>query len=611
MTDRLPDRESDRVLERLMGLHPKLIDLSLDRTVDLLERLGRPQDRLPPVVHVAGTNGKGSTSAFLRAIAEAAGLRVHVYSSPHLVRFAERIRLAGRIIDEEALTGLLERCEAVNENRPITFFEITTCAAFKAFSETPADLLILEVGMGGRLDSTNVVDAPAATAITPVSLDHEQFLGPGLARIAGEKAAIQKPGRLGRPQDRLPPVVHVAGTNGKGSTSAFLRAIAEAAGLRVHVYSSPHLVRFAERIRLAGRIIDEEALTGLLERCEAVNENRPITFFEITTCAAFKAFSETPADLLILEVGMGGRLDSTNVVDAPAATAITPVSLDHEQFLGPGLARIAGEKAAIQKPGVPSIVGPQRPEALAVIEETAARVGAPLARWGAEWSVEPLAEDAAEGAAEGVAEAVRPGFRFASTRWSGELPPPGLAGRHQIDNAGTAVALALTLADQGFPIETAAIRRGVAAAEWPARLQRLTRGPAVAALPGWELRLDGGHNPSAGEALAAQAVAWAAADGRPLHLICGMLNSKAAADFLAPLAPHAASLTTLAIPGEANSLSAEALAETARATGFLRPRAAASLDAAIADLASREAAPARLLICGSLYLAGRVLADHG
>ncbi|MCR9219505.1 MAG: bifunctional folylpolyglutamate synthase/dihydrofolate synthase [Alphaproteobacteria bacterium] len=444
--DRLPDRESDRVLERLMGLHPKLIDLSLDRTVDLLERLGRPQDRLPPVVHVAGTNGKGSTSAFLRAMAEAAGLRVHVYSSPHLVRFAERIRLAGRIIEEEALTALLEQCEQVNENRPITFFEITTCAAFKAFSETPADLLILEVGMGGRLDSTNVVDAPAATAITPVSLDHEHFLGPGLARIAGEKAAIQKA-------------------------------------------------------------------------------------------------------------------------------------------------------------GVPSIVGPQRPEALAVIEETAARVDAPLARWGLEWSVEPLAA--------GEAEAGRPGFRFASARWSGALPPPGLAGRHQIDNAGTAVALALTLADQGVPIDAEAIRRGVAAADWPARLQRLTQGPAVAALPGWEVRLDGGHNPSAGEALAAQAVAWAAADGRPLHLICGMLNSKAAADFLAPLAPHAASLTALAIPGEANSLSAEALAETARGAGFPAAQAAASLDAAVADLASRESAPARLLICGSLYLAGRVLAEHG
>jgi dihydrofolate synthase/folylpolyglutamate synthase len=411
--------------------------------------------------------------------------------------------------------------------------------------------------------------------------------------------------RLGRPQDRLPPVVHVAGTNGKGSTVAILRAIAEAAGLTCHVYSSPHLVRFAERIRLAGEIIDEAALTALLEECERVNENRPITFFEITTCAAFKAFSETPADLLLLEVGLGGRLDSTNVIPAPAATAITPVSMDHEQFLGPTLAHIAGEKAAIQKAGVPSIVGPQRPDALAVIEAQAERVGAPLARWGKEWAVEP--RDPAAGG----------GFRFTSARWTGDLPSPGLAGRHQVDNAGTAVALALALADQGIEVAPEHLARGVAEAVWPARLQRLSHGPVVDILPGWEIRLDGGHNPSAGEALAAQAAAWdeaARAAGetpRPLHLVCGLLNTKAAQDFLSPLAAAAQSVTAIEIPGEINSLRAETLAETARWAGCRSVAAAPSLAAAAARLAALDRPPGRLLICGSLYLAGRVLADHG
>jgi dihydrofolate synthase/folylpolyglutamate synthase len=415
--------------------------------------------------------------------------------------------------------------------------------------------------------------------------------------------------RLGRPQDRLPPVVHVAGTNGKGSLIAVLRAIAEAAGLRVHVYTSPHLVRFAERIRLSGQIIDEAALTALLEQCEQVNDNRPITFFEITTCAAFKAFSEAPADLLLLEVGLGGRLDSTNVVDAPAVTAITPVSLDHEQFLGTGLAAIAGEKAAIQKPHVPTIIGPQEPEALKVIEDRAEAVGAPLARWGKEWSAVPLPDG---------------GFRFTSAAWSGDLPKPGLPGRHQIDNAANAVAVALALADQGLAIDAKALVAGVRDATWPARLQHLTRGPTVAALPGWDIRLDGGHNPSAGAALAAQAVAWATAEdgatvedgaeagpARPLHLICGMLNSKAAEDFLRPLADHAASLTAIPIPGEENSLSADALADMARAAGHAQVSCAESLADATRALGQAFPGPARLLICGSLYLAGTVLVDHG
>lgn len=406
--------------------------------------------------------------------------------------------------------------------------------------------------------------------------------------------------RLGRPQDRLPPVVHVAGTNGKGSTIAALRAIAEAAGYRVHVYTSPHLARFHERIRLAGTLIGEPALATLLEHCEQVNEGRPITFFEITTCAAFKAFSEEPADLLLLETGLGGRLDSTNVVDRPAATAITPVSMDHMQFLGDTLAAIAGEKAAIQKSGVPSVVGPQPDEAMTAIGAYAGQVGAPLARYGAEWTVRAGPDG---------------GFRFDSAALGLDLPTPNLSGAHQAVNCGTAVALAAVLRDQGFDLPDAAIATGLTRIEWPARLQILTRGPIAASLPGWTVTLDGGHNAAAGLALAAELDRWAAADkaergaALPVHVVCGMMNSKAAQDFLAPLAGRVSSLDAVAIPGEENSFSAVDLAEMARKAGLTAVREAPSVEGAAADLA-RLMAPRRLLICGSLYLAGRILARN-
>jgi dihydrofolate synthase / folylpolyglutamate synthase len=396
--------------------------------------------------------------------------------------------------------------------------------------------------------------------------------------------------RLDRPQDRLPPVIHVAGTNGKGSTIAFLRAILEAAGYRVHAYTSPHLVRFNERIRLAGAIIDEDLLTRHLGYCEKINEGRPITYFEITTAAAFHAFAETPGDVLLLETGLGGRFDSTNVVDRPALTVITPVSMDHVDFLGPDLASIAAEKAAIQKPDVPSVIGAQPSEAARVIQAYADSVNAPLARHDMEWS------------AQGVADGVR--MRFGSK--IREFPTPALPGAHQTHNAGLAIACTEFLKD--FKITNAAIAQGMQRVEWPGRLQRLHEGPLVSTLPAdCEVWLDGGHNPAAAQALAAMARDWR---DRPLHLILGMLNSKDGAGFLRPLAPLVATAQTVAVPGEAATVSPEDAAREANAL-HIKATAAPSLEAAAQNLSDIIVGPARVLICGSLYLAGAVLTQNG
>jgi len=400
---------------------------------------------------------------------------------------------------------------------------------------------------------------------------------------------------LGHPERRLPPVVHVAGTNGKGSTVAFLRAMLEAAGYRVHVYTSPHLVRFHERIRLAGRLIDDDHLATLLEECEAANAGGPITFFEVTTVAAFLAFSRVPADVVLLETGLGGRLDATNVIDRPAVTAITRISSDHRQFLGETLTEIAGEKAGIFKPGVPVVMAEQpAADALTALTLRAAAIGAPIRPWAAT----PLPG----------------GFRFESPKRQLDLPMPGLAGAHQIGNAGLALAC---LDHLPLAVDEAAVRRGLASVEWPARLQRLTRGPLAAGLPpGWELWLDGGHNDSAGEVLARQAVDWSAADaaengGLPLLLIYGMLASKDPYEFLAPLAPFAHAMRSVAIPGEEASLTAEESAEAGRTCGIQDSAAAPGVAAALADLTQVRTGPSRVLICGSLYLAGSVLAENG
>jgi dihydrofolate synthase/folylpolyglutamate synthase len=390
---------------------------------------------------------------------------------------------------------------------------------------------------------------------------------------------------LGNPERRLPPVVHVAGTNGKGSTCAFLRAVAEAAGRRAHVYTSPHLVRFHERIRLAGRLVEEEALAAALEEVERANAGAPITVFEITTAVALLLFSRVPADLLVLEVGLGGRLDATNVVDRPAATAIASVSMDHMDFLGDTLGKIAFEKAGIIKPGVPCATGAQRPEALAVIEAQARELGAPL-----------LARD--RGAWSMTAAGGGGGWRYADAAGTLDLPPLGLAGPHQGDNAGIAVA-ALRAWNPPWLTE-AAVAAGLARAEWPARLQRLT-GRLAATLPaGWELWLDGGHNPGAGEALAAHLAGWA---DRPLHLLIGMKKGKGTAEFIRPLLPHAASLHAVAEPGQHLAMTVEEV--VAASGGAARP--GPTVAEALAALSPQGQPPARVLICGSLYLASEVL----
>lgn len=412
---------------------------------------------------------------------------------------------------------------------------------------------------------------------------HPKIIDLSLDRVWRLLAAV------GHPERSLPPVVHVAGTNGKGSVLAMIRAGLAGAGFASHAYTSPHLVRFHERIRVAGNTIAEPDLAALLVECESANGGVPITFFEITTVAALLAFARMAADYTLLEVGLGGRLDATNVVDKPRLTIITPVSVDHQQYLGETLAEIAGEKAGILKPGVPCIVGPQPEAALDVITARAATVGAPLKMYGEDWLVRT--------------EHGR--LVYQDEECLLDLDPPRLAGAHQVSNAGIAVA-ALRALGLGQTAAEAALRD----AAWPARMQRLSRGPLAEALPPTaELWLDGGHNPAAGEALAAILDEWRARAPLPVHLIVGMLETKAAADFLRPLAPRAASLSTVTIPGAQASYPAEALAAIAEGIGA-RARAAGSVDAAIARLATEAAAPFRVLICGSLYLAGHVLAAN-
>lgn len=389
--------------------------------------------------------------------------------------------------------------------------------------------------------------------------------------------------RLGNPQNDLPPVIHIAGTNGKGSTQAMIRAGLEGAGKRVHAYTSPHLARFHERIRLSGTLITEDALTAVLDECYAANGSDPITYFEITTCAALLAFARTPADYTLLEVGLGGRLDATNVVAKPALTIITPVSLDHQQYLGDTVALIAGEKAGIIKRGVRCIVGPQTDEGMESIERIAARLGAPLIASGQHW------------------HATEENGRLVFQDETGllDLPLPNLPGPHQIENAGAALA-ALRALGVGDP--DAAVTR----ADWPARMQRLRHGPLVNAAPGVELWLDGGHNPSAGEAMAKTLDRLPA---RPTWLICGMLNTKDVAGFMRPIAGHAQGLYAVSIPHEVNTLPAETTCDAAQRAG-IPAEPAASVRDALQTIAARDP-NARVIICGSLYLAGAILRENG
>jgi len=390
---------------------------------------------------------------------------------------------------------------------------------------------------------------------------------------------------LGNPQNDLPPVIHLAGTNGKGSTQAMIRAGLEAAGQRVHAYTSPHLARFHERIRLAGALISEDDLTAVLDECYAANGGQSITYFEITTCAAMLAMARTPAEFTLLEVGLGGRLDATNVIDQPALTVITPVSVDHEQFLGDTLAKIAGEKAGIIKRDVPCVVGPQQDEAMAVIEDRAARLTAPLIAHSQHWHV---SEE-------------RGRLVFQDETGLADLPLPNLPGAHQIENAGAALA---ALRHLGF--DEAAQEAAVSRASWPARMQRLAHGPLVDAAPEAEIWLDGGHNAAAGEALGRHLGGLPA---RPTYLVCGMLNTKDVTGYLRPLAAQARHLTAISIPGEANTLPAEVTAAAAQAVALSADTAGSAQDA-IARIAEKTP-DARILICGSLYLAGAILRENG
>ncbi len=390
---------------------------------------------------------------------------------------------------------------------------------------------------------------------------------------------------LDNPQDRLPPVIHLAGTNGKGSTQAMIRAGLEAAGKRVHAYTSPHLARFHERIRLAGTLISEPDLTAVLDECYAANGDAVITYFEITTCAAILAMSRIPADYTLLEVGLGGRLDATNVVKNPELTVITPVSIDHEQYLGNTLAKIAGEKAGILKRRVPCVVGPQPEEAMEVIEAAADRLGAPLIAQGQHWHVFPE----------------RGRMVFQDETGLLDLPLPNLPGAHQLDNAGAALAVLRHL-----NMGERACEAAVTSARWPARMQRLETGPLVEAAPQAELWLDGGHNAAAGQALGLHLSTLTA---RPTHLVCGMLNTKDISGYLTPLARRADSLTAISIPGEANTLPAEETTKAAQAVGMRAGTADSALEAVQGIIA--QVPHARILICGSLYLAGHILREHG
>ncbi|TCL01222.1 dihydrofolate synthase/folylpolyglutamate synthase [Shimia isoporae] len=392
-------------------------------------------------------------------------------------------------------------------------------------------------------------------------------------------------GALDHPERELPPVIHLAGTNGKGSTQAMIRAGLEGAGKSVHAYTSPHLARFHERIRLAGELINEAHLTEVLDECWEANNRENITYFEITTCAALLAFARSKADYTLLEVGLGGRLDATNVIDAPKLTVITPISKDHEQFLGDTVAKIAAEKAGIIKRAVPVIVGPQPEEAMDVIEDTAARLGAPLIAYGQHWHV--------------FEERGR--LIFQDENGLLDLPLPALPGAHQIQNAGAAIAALRYLG-----CDEAACEAAMRDVFWPARMQRLKNGPLVAAAPKAELWLDGGHNAAAGQALGAYLKGLAV---RPTHLICGMLNTKDVGGYMAPLATEAASLHAVSIPEEAATLSAEETAKAARTAGITAYEAE-TVEAALDAIVSEEP-NARVLICGSLYLAGHILRSNG
>jgi dihydrofolate synthase/folylpolyglutamate synthase len=404
--------------------------------------------------------------------------------------------------------------------------------------------------------------------------------------------------RLGNPEGKLPPVIHVAGTNGKGSTIAYLRAILEAAGLRVHAYTSPYLVRINECFRLGraggGVLVGDDELRAALEHCEQANAGAPITIFEIETAAAFCLFAQHPADVVLLEVGLGGRLDATNVIDAPLASVIAPVSMDHSEFLGDTLTAIAGEKAGIIKRDVPVICAEQPPEAMAAIEQQAKRLRAPLHSAEQQWHV----------------NVERGRLVYQDDRGLMDLAAPKLFGRHQFDNAG--LAIATLRAQSAFRIEPAAFEAGIVNAEWPARMQRLASGALVEQGPqGCEVWLDGGHNAEGGRVAAAALGDLEERVSRPLVVIVGMMANKDASAFLANFAGLTRHIIAVRIPDRDNAMPPDRLADAARALG-MRVEILGSVEAALHSLARLAyEVPPRILITGSLYLAGHVLAANG
>jgi dihydrofolate synthase/folylpolyglutamate synthase len=443
------------------------------------------------------------------------------------------------------------------------------------------------------------VNAPAARPVPPLgnliarlSALHAKVIDLNLERM---HRLLQ---RLGHPERKLPPVIHVAGTNGKGSTIAYLRAILEAARLRVHAYTSPYLVRINESYRLGraggGVLVDDAELGAALEHCERVNDGAPITIFEIQTAAAFCLFSQHPADVVLLETGLGGRLDATNVIDAPQAAVITPVGMDHTELLGDTLIKIAGEKAAIIKRGVPVICAEQSPEATAVIERQAKRMQAPLHAAGQDWHV----------------NVERGRLVYQDERGLMDLAAPKLFGRHQFDNAGLAIATLRAL--DAFRIDAAAFEAGVLGADWPARMQRLASGKLVdLAPPGCELWLDGGHNADGGRVTAAALGDLEERVSRPLVVVAGMMGNKDAESFLANFAGLTRHIIAVQIPDRDNAMAPDTLADAARHLS-MRVETCSGVEAALRSL-TRLAyeVPPRILITGSLYLAGYVLAANG
>jgi dihydrofolate synthase/folylpolyglutamate synthase len=429
---------------------------------------------------------------------------------------------------------------------------------------------------------------PIDSIVARLNALHPKRIDLSLDRVQRLLAALDHPER------KLPPVIHVAGTNGKGSTLAFLRAILEAAGLRVHTYTSPHLVRFNERFRIGGELVSDAELTAVLEECERANGGEPITVFEITTAAGMLLFARHPADVLLLEVGLGGRLDATNVIDNPIATIVTPISIDHIDFLGDTLEKIAAEKAGIFKPNVPAIIAAQSRDVLGVLERQAARLKAPIKIAGEDWT----------------ATEERGRLVYQDDNGLLDLPAPKLYGRHQFENAGLAIA-ALRAVPQ-FKISPAAFEAGMVKADWPARLQRLSAGRLVNLIPaGSELWLDGGHNPDGGRAVAAALADLEERVSRPLVLIVGMLATKDCDGFLGNFTGLARRVIAVPVPGVDKAVTAPALADIARKLD-LSATSRDTLDEAFDAVRKLDLdPPPRILITGSLYLAGDVLRENG